>query len=200
TVVLADDHDRQVLKHALERVAEDDQVDDRQQHAGEDGQRIAAELEQVAPHYRPRLSHRRASPQRPGGIGIPKLELKKPPLRAGSSRSRRPVKRMKTSSSDIRSSLIDETFAPAFSISPMIFGIACAPSSAKTTIGPSGSRVTSWTPGCPRSIATICSALPTTSSSMRSEPLTIALSSAGVPIAIILPPSTIAIRSHKVSA
>ena len=42
---------------------------------------------------------------------MPKLELKKPPLRAGSSRSRLPVNWMKTSSSDIRSSLIDVTAA-----------------------------------------------------------------------------------------
>src|SRR5579864_7191271 len=53
-----------MLEHTLERVAENNQVDDRQQDAGEDGQRIASDLEQVAAHYRPGFSHR-GSPSAP---------------------------------------------------------------------------------------------------------------------------------------
>jgi predicted component of type VI protein secretion system len=50
-----------MFEHALERVAEDHQVNNRQQHTGYDRQRIASELEQIAAHYRPRFSHRKVS-------------------------------------------------------------------------------------------------------------------------------------------
>ncbi len=45
------------FKDALKRVAEDNQINDRQQDADHQGQRVAPQLEQVAPHHRPGLAH-----------------------------------------------------------------------------------------------------------------------------------------------
>ena len=54
-MILADDRDRKMLQVAVEGIADDDEVHNRHQDGRQQRERIARQLEQVAPHDRPHL-------------------------------------------------------------------------------------------------------------------------------------------------
>src|ERR1035437_10796490 len=117
-----------MLELALEGIAHYHEIKDRHEDNRYQRDRIAHQLLEIAAHDGEELQpeHRRP-PQRCCGIPAPTSKLT---FLAGSSRSGRPGKGMKTASSESFCTGVEVTRSPAPSTASKIFGLACAPSSA----------------------------------------------------------------------